>query len=1014
MSLLSPGNFLKPLIYVLLIGIPLTAAIAQDTEISGQVSAEEEGLLPGVNVLVKGTTVGTVTDINGNYSISVPSGQNTLVFSSIGFITQEVAINNQSTVNVELVPDIQSLSEVVVVGYGTQKRADVTGAVSSIKAEDINNIVTGNPTQALQGRTAGVRVEVNGGSPGASANVIIRGTGTLSSVNPLYVIDGVFSESMDFLNPADIESIEVLKDASAAAIYGARAGQGVVIITTKRGEQNQEVQIELNASYGWQQVYRQIGYTGARDYANFRNIANDNDGVPRAPANDAEFNPSIDSDVQDLSLSTAPVQNYGLRISGGGKNTTYSISANRLDQEGIVVASRFQRNALTVNTGLEKGRFKLSQSLILSNQVNNPNTDFGSEFGHIPTAPIFDETRDGGFAAGNTIFHGISRSTNFYGIALLKDAEETRDNILGSLNAEYEIIEGLTYNLRLSLDYQNGQDYLFTPTYNISNSDVGQNPVADLLDRRFTDISTIIENILTYERQFGDHNVSLLAAASQQQDRLETLEVEGQGFPNNNLRVISAANDIAGRSGETLPRRIRSVFGRINYSYQSKYLLSATIRRDGSSNFGPDNRFGVFPSVSLGWNLAQENFFNVSWVDNLKIRGSYGVLGSDNLDPFQFTPVLNINSSYTFGLSQTRASGVSQTAFANPDVRWEKTSTTNIGADIDLFAGKLSLTMDYFNKRSEDILVDLDINPTSGTNQPVIRNAATIDNRGFEFLASFRESFGDFKYNISGNFTILENEVVDLGEGVNPIRQGFFTDETFAATRTEAGRPVASFYGFLVDGIYQTQEEIDAEGLTGRDITPGDLKFRDLDGDGELTINDQTFIGSPIPDFEYGLNLSGSYKGFDLSLFFQGVSGNEIWNGRKFEGVFAQNGNKLAIVNNAWTPQNTNTDIPRPTSVDPGVNRRESEFYVEDGSYFRLRNASVGYTIPPTLLESIGLSRARVYLNMENVFVIDSYSGFFPEIGRNISRGGGLFNRGVDENTYPIPRTLIIGAQINF
>jgi len=1014
MSPLLLGNFFKLLICVLFIGSSLTTALAQDAEVSGQVSAEEEGPLPGVNVLVKGTTVGTVTDINGNYTISVPSGQNTLVFSSIGFITQEVTVNNRSTVNVELVPDIQSLNEVVVVGYGTQKRADVTGAVSSINAEDINNIVTGNPTQALQGRTAGVRVEVNGGSPGASANVIIRGTGTLSSVNPLYVIDGVFSESMDFLNPADIESIEVLKDASAAAIYGARAGQGVVIITTKRGQQNQEVQIELNASYGWQKVYRQIDYTGARDYANFRNIANDNDGVARAPANDTEFDPSIDSDVQDLSLSTAPIQNYGLRISGGGENTTYSISANRLDQEGIVVASRFQRNALTVNTGLEKGRFKLSQSLILSNQVNNPNTDFGSEYGHIPTAPIFDETRDGGFAAGNTVFHGISRSTNYYGIALLKDAENTRDNVLGSLNAEYEIIEGLTYNLRLSLDYQNGRDYLFTPTYNISNSDVGQNPVADLSDLRFTDISTIVENILTYERQFGNHNLSLLAAASQQQDRLETLQVDGQDFPNNNLRVISAANDIAGRSGVSLPRRIRSIFGRINYSYQSKYLLSATIRRDGSSNFGPDNRYGVFPSVSLGWNLAQESFFDVSWVDNLKIRGSYGVLGSDNLDPFQFTPVLNINSSYTFGLSQTRASGVSQTAFANPDVRWEKTSTTNIGADIDLFAGKLSLTMDYFNKRSEDILVDLDINPTSGTNQPVIRNAATIDNRGFEFLASFRESFGDFKYNISGNFTILENEVVDLGEGVNPIRQGFFTDETFAATRTEAGRPVASFYGFLVDGIYQTQEEIDAEGLTGRDITPGDLKFIDLDGDGELTINDQTFIGSPIPDFEYGLNLSGSFKGFDLSLFFQGVSGNEIWNGRKFEGVFAQNGNKLAIVNNAWTPQNTNTDIPRPTSVDPGVNRRESEFYVEDGSYFRLRNASVGYTIPPTLLESIGLSRARLYVNMENVFVIDNYSGFFPEIGRNISRGGGLFNRGVDENTYPIPRTLIIGAQINF
>jgi TonB-linked SusC/RagA family outer membrane protein len=989
-------------------------AQAQQMTVSGQVSSPDEGPLPGVNVLVKGTTTGTVTDIEGNYNISVPSGQSTLVFSSIGYTTEEVAINGRSTINLELLPDIQSLSEVVVVGYGTQKRADVTGAVSSIEAEDINNIVTGNPTQALQGRSAGVRVEVNGGSPGAGANVIIRGTGTLSSVDPLYVIDGVFSESMDFLNPADIESIEVLKDASAAAIYGARAGQGVVIITTKRGSQNQDVQIELNASYGWQNVYRQMDYTNAREYADFRNIANDNDGVPRAPANDTQFDPSIDSDVQDLSLNTAPIQNYGIRISGGGENTTYSISANRLDQEGIVVASRFQRNSLSVNTSAEKGRFKISQSLFLSNTINNPNTVFGSEFGHIPTAPIFDETRDGGYAAGNTIFHGISRSTNYYGIAKLTQAENTRDNLLGSLNAEYEILDGLTYNLRLSVDYENGQNYTFVPTYFISNSDVGQNPVADLDDLRFTDVSTIIENILTYEKQFGAHSLNLLAAASQQQDRYESLFVEGQGFPNNNLRVISAANDIAQRGGEILPRRIRSVFGRLNYSYDSRYLLSATIRRDGSSNFGPDNRYGVFPSVSVGWNLAQENFFDVSWIDAFKIRGSYGVLGSDNLDPFQFTPVLNINSSYTFGRGQSRASGVSQTAFANPDVRWEKTSTTNIGADIGLLEGKLSLTMDYFQKRSEDILVALDINPTSGTNQSVIRNAATIDNRGFEFLASFRESFGEFKYNISGNFTILENEVVDLGEGVNPIRSGFFTDETFAATRTEAGRPVASFYGFLVDGIYQTQEEIDAEGLEGRDISPGDLKFRDLDGDGELTINDQSFIGSPIPDFEYGLNMNGSYKGFDLSLFFQGVAGNEIWNGRKFEGVFAQNGNKLAIVNNAWTPQNTNTDIPRPTSVDPGVNRRESEFYVEDGSYFRLRNMSFGYTLPTAVVETIGLSKTRLYMNMENVFVIDNYTGFFPEIGRNISRGGGLFNRGVDENTYPVPRTFILGVQVNF
>lgn len=1005
-----------PILFLCLISLLFTAttAYAQNKTVSGEVSSSDEGVLPGVNILVKGTTIGTVTDISGNYSITVPDEQSVLVFSSIGYASEEIEVGAQSAINVTLQPDIQSLSEVVVVGYGTQKRADITGAVSSIKAEDINNIVTANPTQALQGRSAGVRVEVNGGSPGAGANIIIRGTGTLSSVDPLYVIDGVFSESMDFLNPADIASIEVLKDASAAAIYGARAGQGVVIITTKRGEQNQDVQIELNASYGWQKAYRQIDYMNAREYANFRNIANDNDSIPRAPANNDQFDPGIDSDVQDLSLRMAPIQNYSVRVSGGGENTTYSVSANRLDQEGIVVASRFQRNSLSVNTGVEKGRFKLSQSLFLSNQINNPNTDFGSEFGHIPTAPIFDETRDGGYAAGNTIFHGISRSTNFYGIAKLKSAENTTDNILGSLNAEYEILDGLRYNLRLSLDYKNAREYLFTPTYNISNSDVGQNPVADLRDFRYKDVSTIIENILTYEKQLGAHSLNLLAAVSQQQDRYESLSINGQGFPNNNLRVVSAAIDIAGRSGVSLPRRIRSVFGRVNYSYDSKYLFSATIRRDGSSNFGPDNRYGVFPSVSLGWNLAQENFFNVPWIDNLKLRGSYGLLGSDNLQPFQFSPVLNINSSYTFGLGQTRVNGVSQTAFANPAVKWEKTETTDIGLDVDLFEGKVSLTLDYFKKTSEDILVALDINPTSGTNQSVIRNAATIDNTGFEFLGTYRKSFGDFTYAVSGNFTILNNEVVDLGERVNPIRSGFFTDETFAGTRTEAGYPVASFYGFLVDGIYQNKEQIDQEGLRGRNITPGDLKFVDLDEDGELTINDQTFLGNPTPDFEYGLNLNGSYQGFDLTVFFQGVSGNQLWNGRKFEGVFAQNGNKLGIASNAWTPSNTDTDIPRPTSVDPGVNRRESAFYVEDGSYFRLRNASLGYTLPSTLIERAGLSRARLYVNVENAFVIDNYSGYFPEIGRNTSRGNNLFNRGVDENTYPVPRTIILGAQIKF
>jgi hypothetical protein len=347
-------------------------------------------------------------------------------------------------------------------------------------------------------------------------------------------------------------------------------------------------------------------------------------------------------------------------------------------------------------------------------------------------------------------------------------------------------------------------------------------------------------------------------------------------------------------------------------------------------------------------------------------------------------------------------------------VRWEKTKTTDIGLDLELFEGSVNITVDYFKKRSEDILVYLDINPTSGTNRSVIRNAATIDNTGFEFLAAYHKSAGDIKYSVTGNFTILDNKVVDLGKGVNPIRSGFYTDETFAATRTEAGHPVASFYGFIVDGIYQTQEEIDAEGLQGRSIRPGDLKFRDADGDGSLTLKDQRFIGSPNPDFEYGVNFDASYKGFDIAMFFQGVSGNKIWNGRNFEGVFAQNGNKFKAAKDYWTPENPGAKFPRPTSFDPGVNRRESSFYLEDGSYFRLRNFSVGYTISASAIDRLGLTKVRFFMNAENVFIVDKYSGHYPEIGRNVKRGNSLFNRGVDENVYPTPRTVSLGLQLNF
>ncbi len=631
----------------------------------------------------------------------------------------------------------------------------------------------------------------------------------------------------------------------------------------------------------------------------------------------------------------------------------------------------------------------------------------------MPISPILSDVNDGGYAAANTGVAGITRSTNYLGIAKLTDRKETDYNVLGNISGEYEIIDGLKYKLNLSVNYNNGRNFRFVPTYFMSNSDVGNNPIADLSDNRSTFVSTIVENLLTYTKSFGEHNIDLLAGYSEQKDKRETLEVSVESFLSNDTRTVDAASEVVGKpSGRLLPRNIRSVFGRINYDYAGRYLLSATLRRDGSSNFGEENRFGVFPSISLGWNISEESFFDVDFINNLKLRGSWGKLGSDNLDPFQYVTALNITSEYTFGTGQERVSGVSQIQYSNPDLKWEETTTTDVGIEGTLIDGKIAFTVDYFKKTSEDILANLPINPTSGTNVSIPFNSATVENNGFEFSLTYRNSINDFNYSATGNFSTLNNEVTDLGEGVNPITAGGFTDESFNSTRTEAGFPVAYFYGYKTNGVYQNQTEIDADGLVGRTAVPGDFRYVDINNDGILDATDKTFLGSSIPDFEYSLNLGADYKGLDVSLFFQGLQGNEIVNGKLFEGVFAQNGGKFAIAKDAWTPNNPSS-IPRASVADPAVNRQTSDFYVEDGSYFRLKNVAIGYTFPADIVEKIALDKLRVFLNVENAFIIDNYSGYYPEIGRNISRGNSLFNAGVDENAYPVPRTITLGVQVS-
>ena len=908
------------------------------------------------------------------------------------------------------------LDEIVVIGYGTQRKADITGAVSSVSSEEINNTSYASTGALLQGKVAGVRVETNSGAPGASVNIVIRGTGTFGNDQPLYVVDGNIVGSMDFLNPNDIESVEVLKDAAAAAIYGNRAANGVVLITTKKGQAG-EIQINFNTKWGAQSSTSTFDFLNAREYADYRNAANDNDGDPRAVPNDTGFDPSIDTDWQDLILNTALFQDHNLSISGGGENATFYISGQYLDQEGIVVDSDFQRYNFRANSTFSKGIFSVEQNLSVSREVNNPNTFFGRERGEIPTIPVFNEDNIGGFAGIDPVFHGVARGINWYGRAILNENRFTTDRIIGNIAPRLEILPGLTYKLNLSLDYSVQHNFNFEPVFFLSTSQEASNDIARLNESYNRFVGVLIENTLNYNKSFGDHNFDLLAGYTSQTGEGRSVIGIGTNFSTNEQRVLSAAIDNTDVNGTLQKNALLSVLGRINYNFKGKYLLSATVRRDGSSRFAEENRWGTFPSVSVGWRISDESFFPDGFITNLKIRGSYGELGSQNIGNFDIVSGINIDNGYNYaGVNSGTSSGSIVRNLANRGLLWETTKTTNVGIDAGILNDKITLTLEYFKRRSEDILTNLPIPRHGGLGASLRSNAATIDNQGFELNATYRggTSSSNFDYDIGINITTLKNEVIALGEGVNPIASGGFSQSGVQATRTDVGHPVASFFGFVVEGLYQTQAEIDADGRA--DAVLGDFNYLDLDNDGDIDDDDRTFLGDAIPDFSYGLNFNANYKNFDFGVFIQGVSGVDLWNGKRLQYILdGSGGNKIAVVKDAWTPQNTSTEIPRVTIRDRANNRRSSSFYVEDGSYLRLKSFQLGYSLPSSILENLPLSRARIYISGQNIITITDYSGYDPEIGRGgIFQNTSIFNGGVDRNAYPQAKTWFAGLQVSF
>lgn len=1007
---------------VLLLLLSVSQSYGQDSNrtINGVVKDDTGEPLIGVNILVKGTPTGTITDFDGAFTVEANEGD-ILEVSYIGYTTQEITVGSSSLVDIILLEDTQQLDEIVVIGYSTQRKSDLTGAVAQVSSKDIEKYTYSDASQALQGRMAGVSVQAQGGAPGADALIAIRGTGTLSDAGPLFVIDGMLTGSMSSLNPSDIESVSVLKDASASAIYGSRAANGVVIITTKKGSRGQ-INIDLDASYGSQKVINTFDWANARQYADIVNRADDNDGVPRSPANDTEFNPNNTSDLYGESLRTASVYNTNLRLYGGGEHTLYSLSLNYYDQEGIVKYSDFNRITLRANGSFTKGRFKLENTIGLTRTVNNPNPYFNKERNLLPTIRLRDD--NGEWSASDIpdvpgaptlgSFYGQGTIINELGLAAVEDRTVKRNSILGNLAASYEIINGLTYKLNLGLEFFDNNNYTFTPLHPVVVAG-GNNAFAELSETNTRFQSELIEHTLNFKRYFNRHNIDLLGGYTAQESNSRSLGIDARRFPSNDTRIASAAEELSSAPSQDLTSTIQSFFGRLNYVFDDRYLLTATIRRDGSSLFRDGLRWGTFPSMAIGWNIGNESFMeNISAISNLKLRASYGEIGSNNVGVYAIDPSLNLFSEYIVGENPRRVTGYAITSGVNPNITWETTKTTDIGVEFTTLNNRLNITMDYFIKKSEDVLVGLRLPLYTGFGNEIPFNTASVENKGFEFLADYTHNIGALNFTVGGNFTILDNVVTALGDAT-PIIQGSFTSNTINSTKTDVGQPISSFFGYVVDGIYQSDEEAAAANDQAGNPQAGDFRFKDLDGDGDVDEEDRTYIGNPTPDFEYAFNISLEYKGFDLNLFFNGVSGNEILNGTKYRGYFDFNGNYFADALNAWTPSNTGSNIPRNTQADPGFNRRMSTFYLENGSYFRLRNAQLGFTIPSDAVQKIGLSKARVYISTTNLFTITDYTGYYPEVGRN-GRGGNrrIFNSGVDEGAYPVPKEVRLGLQVSF
>lgn len=986
----------------------------QAKTVTGTVTDVSGEPIIGANIRIKGTTTGTITDIDGNFSIEAEP-QSVIEVSYIGYLTQETVINNQKSIRFLLKEDTKTLDEVVVIGYGVQKKADLTGSVANINTEKLNTQSNANIGQALQGKIAGVDIVSQGGAPGSGTRIMVRGIGTLNNASPLYIVDGMYMNSIDHINPNDIASIDVLKDASSAAIYGSRAANGVIIVTTKEGSNTEgKPIIDLSVNLGISTASKFLDMLDAKGWAEVTTIARQAIGKPALDmATDLANKP--DNDWQDIMFRPALMQNYNLSVKGGGKYSTYYTGLGYFNQDGIVKGTNYQRYNIQSKNDYKREIFSAGTNLIISFSHDKPLHQelrggmIGTILQSVPTLEKYDDTREGGY--GGTYGDVVNIP---HPLAIIDDNIMDRYNenvkIFANLYAQIELFKGLKYKLNLTPDFsfERYKNYLNKYDFGLAT-----NSITQLTERQRRRRNILVENLLTFDRTFGEHKISALAGYTYQDSRFRHIQAYGEGLPQG-LEEIDAATTNRSNEGNSWRSVLTSILGRVFYSYQNKYLFTATIRRDGSSKFGKNNRYGYFPSFSLGWNVAEEKFMeNVHWLDQLKLRGGYGVLGNQEIDNYQYSSTITTGINYPDG-NGGLLQGAFPKNFANPDIKWEETAMTNVGIDFMAFNNRLSLTADYYVKNTKDILLTVPIPISSGGANDPIRNAGKIRNNGFEFnLGWMDQPNPDISYGINLIGSFNKNKVIAMGSESGSIKGGS-TNQNITTSETKAGYPIGGYWLISTAGYFNSQEEVDAYAKDGKKIQPaaepGDIKFVDANNDGVINDDDRVFQGSPFPDFTFALNGNMRYKNFDLSIGLQGVLGNKIYNATRqtLEDV-TKGSNFLASCLDYWTPENKNASHPRLTWDDPNRNTRaESDRYLENGSYLRLRSVQLGYTFPQTWFKG-AIQHARVYINAENLFTITSYSGYSPDVNADNAN-----YRGFDNFIYPTNRTFMLGLNVTF